>query len=278
MTLPNRINHSRIRPLAVKRCETGGFTLIELLVVIAIIALLVSILLPSLNRAKELARQAVCKTNLNGISVTSHIYVAENDAWWPVAGAMSNVGRELGVDKSPLWTYVLAQMSGIHYSTEETDYVGVAPYDSFLILNRYEEKDNGFFQCPSDDYRNYWDGPTNACSYGWNNGWSDTYGMGWSDWEGVGQGSWGGDYTEGLGRVSAEDVVRPADTFVVGDSLGSLRKPLYEEALTRITSTHRKYGQMADLHLGSGNYLWCDGHVSDMHPEDVLEEHFDRRR
>ena len=63
-----------------------GFTLIELLVVIAIIALLVSILLPSLTQAKELARQAVCMTNQHHIGSAVATYANEYDGfippWW----------------------------------------------------------------------------------------------------------------------------------------------------------------------------------------------------
>ncbi len=60
-----------------------GFTLIELLVVIAIIALLVSILLPSLAKARLVARRTVCQTNLSSLGKVIHIYAAEEDGYAP---------------------------------------------------------------------------------------------------------------------------------------------------------------------------------------------------
>ena len=63
-----------------------GFTLIELLVVIAIIALLVSILLPSLRQARMLALAALCAGNLHGMYNAGALYATEFDGWTgPVA-------------------------------------------------------------------------------------------------------------------------------------------------------------------------------------------------
>lgn len=60
-----------------------GFTLIELLVVIAIIALLLSILLPSLKIAKEKAKSIQCKANLKGQHAAMKMYLMDNDSEYP---------------------------------------------------------------------------------------------------------------------------------------------------------------------------------------------------
>lgn len=60
---------------------TSGFTLIELLVVIAIIAMLMSVLLPSMQGAREQARTAVCGANLRHICVAQSTYAFDHDGW-----------------------------------------------------------------------------------------------------------------------------------------------------------------------------------------------------
>jgi prepilin-type N-terminal cleavage/methylation domain-containing protein/prepilin-type processing-associated H-X9-DG protein len=60
-----------------------AFTLIELLVVIAIIALLLSILLPSLGKAKDHARAIVCSSHLKQIGVAANTYAESNDQQIP---------------------------------------------------------------------------------------------------------------------------------------------------------------------------------------------------
>jgi prepilin-type N-terminal cleavage/methylation domain-containing protein len=69
--------------------ERRGFTLIELLVVIAIISLLVSILLPSLNKAKRAAQVVVCSSNLHSIGAGLLIYASEGEQKYPAPCSIS---------------------------------------------------------------------------------------------------------------------------------------------------------------------------------------------
>lgn len=66
-----------------KSFRSCAFTLIELLVVVAIIALLISILLPSLSRAREQGRTVKCITNLKSIGNAAHMYFQDNRDWMP---------------------------------------------------------------------------------------------------------------------------------------------------------------------------------------------------
>ncbi|MCP4245569.1 MAG: prepilin-type N-terminal cleavage/methylation domain-containing protein [bacterium] len=63
-----------------RRGRRSGFTLVELLVVVSIIALLISILLPSLRCAREQTKSAVCIANLKGIATASNVYASDDEA------------------------------------------------------------------------------------------------------------------------------------------------------------------------------------------------------
>ena len=64
------------------RC-LGAFTLVELLVVISIIALLVAILLPALNKAREQAKLISCMSNVRQVGLACITYAADNEGWYP---------------------------------------------------------------------------------------------------------------------------------------------------------------------------------------------------
>ena len=86
---------------ALRKCKACGFTLIELLVVIAIIALLVAILMPSLQQAQDLAKRAKCSVQLRSIGIAINMYADENEEWLPFA--MGNPGILLMMHDDNVW-------------------------------------------------------------------------------------------------------------------------------------------------------------------------------
>ncbi len=83
--------------------DARRFTLIELLVVIAIIAILASLLLPSLGKSRDVAKRGLCASNLKQIGMAFLNYTADNNDYLPVkAGRPASWGS--GV---VYWTVVL---------------------------------------------------------------------------------------------------------------------------------------------------------------------------
>lgn len=71
-----------------------GFTLVELLVVVSIIALLIAILLPSLRKAREQAKCAVCLSNLHQMGLSLTTYALENRDHFPAAACGAAIAPE----------------------------------------------------------------------------------------------------------------------------------------------------------------------------------------
>ncbi|HEV7299843.1 MAG TPA: DUF1559 domain-containing protein [Tepidisphaeraceae bacterium] len=137
-----------------------GFTLVELLVVIGIIALLISILLPAMNKARISARLLVCQSNARQIGVALQAYASEHRGFFPAARGQDYEpvpGGEGYSYKGTGWDEAIAGNLG----TRVTWNVNAAPPigDAMRV-----------WQCPFDEERGSAQGASQRRSYWLNTG------------------------------------------------------------------------------------------------------------
>lgn len=250
--------------------KSRAFTLIELLVVVAIIALLISILLPSLGRAREQAKLTKCGANLKAIFTACASYSAQNDDIVPAGelyhrpdfgGGSLNMGfaETLYIDgdlamKASSGNSGLAGLAATHYPVIRWS----AEYGTGRVTG------NSVFTCPS---------ATAAVQFNvWTAGANATYGLSpWaaSTWFAGSGNNYYGDpnKTPILMRMS---VLNPAKIFAAdgGYHMSAYRATSQPGAsqfpywvYLRHFSVDTKNSDNRLRFQGKANYAFCDGHV-----------------
>ncbi|HOW69041.1 MAG TPA: prepilin-type N-terminal cleavage/methylation domain-containing protein [Phycisphaerae bacterium] len=123
----------------------AGFTLIEVLVVVAIIALLITILIPSLTKAREMAKRSSCLAALHQIGLGLVGYASDHKARLPLRGT---------------YGYNIAEHKSLHYESVPADQKYIKePINYGMLYGKYVGKDLRLFYCPSTP-RGFWSDPT----------------------------------------------------------------------------------------------------------------------
>lgn len=125
-----------------------GFTLVELLVVIAIIGVLVGLLMPAVQQARESARRMQCSNNLHQLAVAMHVYHETHDAFpaaWDAGGQWSGLARLLPfLEQGPL-------EAAIDWGTSYTAYQSNGAQANILNVGvPLPAVELDMFKCPSE--------------------------------------------------------------------------------------------------------------------------------
>ncbi|MCD4831261.1 MAG: type II secretion system GspH family protein [Anaerohalosphaeraceae bacterium] len=132
----------------------GGFTLVELLVVISIIAMLLAILMPSLQQARDQAKRILCASNMKQINLLLQMYAEDYSGKLPpyTIAELSNVEKNYAPKgpyasyfaydfdgKDPAWTDNLATLYDLKYVTSTDVFYCSGQRDPYYIQKSYPE-------------------------------------------------------------------------------------------------------------------------------------------
>lgn len=217
-----------------------GFTLLELLVVIAIIAMLSSILLPALSKAREKGRQTVCISNLKEIFLAIEMYKNDNDGYYPLCSDYFNYP-----------SYPLVFWSGSQpASGANLDFTG-SPIYPYLKAGEIKT-------CPSFKQFGVANQPASG-GYGYN-----------KQFIGGGVGS-GGSTTYSYKQRKDSEIENHSEIAILSDcaslsySTGGIIESYdmsapYYKTMGGVTGTLNP--SMHFRHNGFANVVWCDGHIT----------------
>ncbi|MCC6579488.1 MAG: prepilin-type N-terminal cleavage/methylation domain-containing protein [Phycisphaeraceae bacterium] len=222
----------------------AGFTIIELLVVISIIALLIAILLPALQGARERGRAIVCANHLKQLGVAEQLYVNNNKDW--ICPTDSTGGLE------GFWYCLLLKTFADDYG------------DPTRLL-----------VCPTEGLP--YPGPDAVINPYW--GPADLYlvAYGRPDWLGYGAyGSWAAGWqlhpTYGFRR--ATKIARPNRCATVLDHHAVHYKAAIQQAgWGALLGGSPGYGGPAWRHMGGSNVLMFDGHATTFNPDSPIAQY-----